>query len=218
MILLSEELALLAFDEDRGVTYDRAGSALPHALGATLILDLQTAGCVELGEDTEVVAVGSAPADPLLAEAWHAIQDDSRVRKFRAWVDKPTRLVKHLPTPVYEHLAERGVLDHTGKSAILRRDRYRELDERPGQDLIGGLASVLDGERDPTPDEVLLLALVPVARLTTAVFPDRDRRTTEARIEALVAGDDEAGDIARRVARAAAAGVAAAAVAGGAFA
>lgn len=215
-ISLTDDLALLAFDHDKGLPFERAGSALPHALGATLVFDLVALGAVEVRDDDHVAAIGSAPDEPLLAEAWHSIEGDRKVRKLGDWVAKPTRLVKHLPRVVYDDLSDRGVLAHDGTTAVFRRERYRELDTRPGRDLVAALGAVLDGERDPTADEVLLLALVPVCRLTSAVFPDRDHGATDHRIKALLATDPRADDVAARVARAVAAGAAAAVVAAGA--
>jgi len=215
-ITLTGDLALLALDQSKGRPYDRAGTALPHALAATLILDLQAAGAVELGGDEEVSATATAPDDPLLGEAWRSIDDDRKVRRLRDWVTKPTRLAKGLPRAVYEQLTEQGVLVHDGHTAVFHHDRYRELDERTGGDLVAWLAAVLDGDRAAGADDLLLLALLPPCRLTSAVFPDRDRRDTEKRIKALLADDDQASDIAMRVARAAAAEVAVVAAAGAA--
>lgn len=215
-VTLSEDLALLALDHETGLPYDRAGTALPHALAATLILDLQAAGAVGLGDDEDVIATGTAPDDPLLAAAWTSIDGDRKARPLRDWVTRPTRLVKGLPRAVYEHLTDRGVLAHDGHTTVFHRDRYRELDERPGGDLVASLAAVLDGDREPDADELLLLALLRPCRLTSAVFPERDRRDTESRIKALLADDDRANDVATRVARAAAAEVAVVAAAGAA--
>lgn len=213
-ISITDDLALLAFDEDKGVPPGHAMAALPHALGATLVFDLQAAGAVDVGEDDLVTVTGAAPNDPVLAEAWQSIRDDAKVRRLRDWIEKPTRLVKGLPNAVYDSLASRGVLEHDGKHRVLRRDRYRELDERVSHDLVAELVAVLDGERAPDGDELLLLALLPVCRLTADVFPDRDHRATEHRIDELLADDGQAADVATRVARSAAAGVAAAVIAG----
>jgi hypothetical protein len=194
-------------------------TALPHAIAATLILDLVAAGSVELGVGGEVVAVGTAPDDPLLAEAWTSIDADSKVRHLRDWVAKSTRLVAHLPTPVYEHLTERGVLEHDGTRTLLHHDRYRELDGRTEADLKASLAAALDGTRPPTGDDLVLLGVLPAMRMTPTVFADRDHRATDARIKELLAeGDGVADQISVGVSRSVAAVVAGAvgAVAAGA--
>ena len=178
------------------------------------MLDLEAAGAVELGDGEHVVATAAQPPDPVLAGAWQAIADNGTPRTLRAWMLRPTLLVKGLPHVVYDRLVERGVLSSDGKTRIFRRDRYEEIDQRSHQELVASLGEVLDGGHVATGDELLLLAMLPVCRLTSAVFPDRDRRATESRIKELLADDADAGDVAANVARAAAGDVAAAVAAG----
>jgi hypothetical protein len=219
MILLTEELALLVFDDDRGLPDALVHTALPHALAATLILDLVAAGDAELGEGGEVAAIGSGPADPLLREAWTSIRSDTKVRHLRDWVSKSTRLVAHLPTPVYEHLTAGGVLEHDGTKTLFHHDRYRELDGRLGADLAASLGEALDGTRPATGDDVVLLGVLRSMRMVPKLFPGRDHHATDARIKALLADDGGAADVAVGVSRAVAAvvaGAVGAAVVGGA--
>lgn len=185
-ISVTEQFALLALDQARGKPYDRAGTALPHALAATLLVDLESAGAIDTATGDRVTAGAAAPDDPLLEEAWRSISEDRKPRRPRDWIAKPSRLVKGLPTTVYERLVAREVLRVDGHSAVLHRDRFAALDEHAEDDLVGALAAVLEGEREPSDGDLLLLALLPVSRLTSAVFPDRDRKATERRIDELV--------------------------------
>lgn len=214
MIPLTSDLAQLAFDDATGVPRAAAGSALPHALAATLVLDLVAAGSVELGEGLEVVATPTAPDDPLLRSAWDSITADTKVRSLRDWVAKPTRLVKPLPGRVYDHLVELGVLADDGRTRVFRRERYREVDPAVEQDLVATLGAVLDGDRAATGGEVLLLALLPVCRLTRDALPGRDRTATERRIDELVREDGAGAAVDQAVTRAVARSVAAAVAAG----
>src|SRR5690348_3909529 len=106
---LTTDLALLAFDDDKGEMHGFAKGALQHGFGATLVLDLVAAGAAELGTANEVAAIGSAPDDALLAEAWRSIDEIGKVRHLRDWVARPLLLAKGLPVSVYEHLADIGV-------------------------------------------------------------------------------------------------------------
>lgn len=214
MIPLTSDLAQLAFDEAKGLPFDAAGSALPHALAATLVLDLVAVGAVELGEDLEVVATATAPDDALLREAWSSITADEEVRHLRDWATRSTRLVKPLPGKVYDHLVEQGVLADDGRTRVFRRQRYREVDSDVERDLVASLGAVLDGDRAATADEVLLLALLPVCRLTRDALPGRDRTATERRIEELVREDVDGAAVERAVTRSVARSVAAAVAAG----
>lgn len=210
-LTLTDSLALLAFNPDKGHYYDHAGSALAHGLGATLVLDLQDAGAVELTSDDarKVAVVGEAPDDPMLAEAFAAIAGAGHPKRLADWVVRPTHLVKHLIHTVYDHLAAQGVLVAEGKSAVLRRDQYTVADEAPGRDLVAGLVAVLDGSAQPDEGRLVLLGLLPECRLIGDVFPDRDRHETAKRIKALLHDDPEAADSALQVARAVAAQTAA---------
>jgi hypothetical protein len=213
-LTLTEELALLAFDVASGRPYQRSGSALPPAMAATLVLDLQTVGAVTLDDELRVHTTGRAPTDPLLAAPFAAIDGEAEARSLRTWVLRPTHLRKGLPLVVYDRLVERGVLADEDHRRLFRLQRYAEIGGREHADLVATLGAVLDGADPGTGDELVLLAVLPPARLTSAVFPARDRRATEQRIGDLLAGDDVASDTARLVVRAVAGEVAAAVVAG----
>jgi hypothetical protein len=210
-LTISEDLALLAFDEHKGRFYDRVRTALPHALAGTLVVDLVDAEAVELhGDKLTVTTVGSAPDDPLLHPAWQAVADARAPKPLRTWISRPTHLLAGLPDPVYQRLVERGLLEDEGRSTLFRRHRYHEVDGREGRDLLAAFEHILDGEREPTGDELVLLALLPVCRLTSAVLPERDRRATERRIDDLLSVSEAGLPEGARVARVTAADVAAA--------
>ena len=213
-LTLTEELALLAFDEASGRPYNQSGSALPPAMAATLVLDLRNAAAVTLDDELRVHTTGRAPGEPLLAAPFASIDGDREARPLRSWVLRPTHLVKGLPLVVYDRLVERGVLADEKHRRLFRLQRYAEIGGREHAALVATLAAVLDGTDPGSGDDLVLLAILPPARLTTAIFPDRDRQATEQRIKELTAADDAAADTARLVARAVAGEVAAAVVAG----
>lgn len=224
MLTLTSSLALLALDESSGRPYGFAGTGLPHALAATIIVDLLDGGFVEMDDQERLTARPGRPGSPLLAAAWESIRDDHQARPVRVWVVEPTRLVGGLPGVAYGQLVTDGTLEGDVSSGILHRAWYREGDPHQAAELLVELGRTLDGDQPAGADDVVLLSLLEVCRLVPTLFPERDAQATEVRIGHLVA---EAGSgphigsgveqaVTRDVAAAVVAGAVATAVAGGA--
>jgi golgi phosphoprotein 3 len=174
-LLLSEELLLLALDDDTGA--NRAQWSLDAALAGAVLLDLIGAGALR-EEDGDLVAdAGHAPVHPVLADALAAIAADDRPRSAKHWVSKLPRRVKPLKGRVAERLVDRGILSGEDRRTLglFRTTRYVEADPSAERDLRERLSRALLGDGEADERTALLVALLQPTELVARVVP-RDRR------------------------------------------
>ncbi len=198
----SQSFALLALDPKSGKVDSRAHLGIRNALAGTLLVDLLTAGSVEVDDDDKVTATDTVPRlGPTAEAAWEAIRERDKKRSIKFWVTKPTKLAGGLPGAVYDELVSEAVLRDKGRRNALSQHRYQITAPGTRDACVDRLGAVLDGRAAAAPGDLVQLALLPACELTRAVFGKGGRRATEARIKSLVADDSPEADVAGQVAR-----------------
>ena len=110
-LTLSEELLLVALDDEKGADTANWGSGVEAGLAGALLLELATAQCITHEDGKLVPASGAPPSDPLATEALAVIRADDKRRDAKAWVGRIPKALKPLRARVAERLVERGILE-----------------------------------------------------------------------------------------------------------
>lgn len=174
-LILAEELALLAYDDEAGK--DRSGYGVDAGLAGALLVDLGAAGCLET-QDKKLVATGRpAPDHPLLTEALGSINRSGKPRDAKRWLRQLGKDLKPLKDRVLQGLVERGIMTKEERRVfrLFPYNRYPQVDPEPERALRERLAAAVLGERVPTDRDALLLALLRPYDLVKHLVP-RDRR------------------------------------------
>jgi Golgi phosphoprotein 3 (GPP34) len=190
-LALTEELLLIALEDEQGADTANWGGGVEAGLAGALLLELAAAGRVESDDDGLVAVETCEPPDPLAAEALAAIRGAEKQRKAKDWVHRLPKALKPLRARVAEGLVERGVLEEERRKrlGLFETTRYPESDPGPERRLRAALAEVLVTGRDPSPQEAMLISLLKAYDLVKRVVPRDDRRAASRRAKEIAEGE-----------------------------
>ena len=182
VVLIAEELLLVALDPVKGTVPLGARTYLNVGLAGALLAELAIAGNLGI-KDGRIVPAGDPPTDPFLAEVLVAIRSETRAEKARSAVKKLDKQVGGVWHRLVERMVAAGTLGED-KQGHLMPTRHPVLD-RPRQDsVLGGVRASAAGDGPLVPRSAVLLALTGPCRLLERVAPDRSgRRHAKARIK-----------------------------------
>ena len=174
-LILAEQLLLLFLDDEKGS--DQASWGGDPGLAGAILLDL-TAQRAITEDDGKLAAVpGASPDHPLLADALAAIVSSDKRRDAKGWVGRLPKELKPVRERTAEPLVERGVLTEERRKVLglFPSTRFPAADPEPEHELRERLRAVLQTERQPTPQEAMLIALLVPYDQVKRLVP-RDRR------------------------------------------
>jgi len=181
-MLLAEELLLLALDPVRGTVAHGGRQQLMVCLAGALIAELELAGAVRLS-GRRVVAVGPAPAHPLLAAA-HALLARPTSRWAAGQLRQVDKAVGGIWPRLVDGLIEQGVLGRRQDRLLLwsvTRHPVRQPAAR--NELLQRVRQAAAADTGLQARTAALLALAEPARLLKVIAPVRaDRRHARKRI------------------------------------
>jgi hypothetical protein len=182
-MLLAEELLLLGLDpvEGTGVT---ARQELLVGLAGALVGELALAGLVDLAGE-RFIAVGTPPADPLLADAHQALAQSQGRRA----ADQLSGLAEGISGGVWarlvDGLAGQGVLGRRrDRVLVFTVTRHPVLQPAVREELLERVRAAAAGDGQLEPRTAVVLALTGPSGLLEVVAPDQaSRRHAERRVE-----------------------------------
>jgi hypothetical protein len=188
-LMLAEEYALLAYDDDGNAELGSPG--LDYGFAGAVLIELALAERVEVVDERVVVLDRTPLGRPLLDEALNRIAADGKRRKAKDWVD---RLSKGLREKVLDGLAAAGVLKRVDDKVmwLFPRTRYQApygvevpAETAVRQRLVAAVAA--DGPVEPR--TAALSALVTAVKMDKTVFADLPRDRVKARLKEISEGD-----------------------------
>jgi hypothetical protein len=191
-LILAEELLLLFLDDEKGS--DSASWGGDPGLAGAVLLDLTRLHALE-EEDGKLVAVPGAQLDhPLLAAAHAAIAADDKRRDAKGWVGRLPKELKPLRERVAERLVAQGVLSEERRKllGLFPTTRFPEADPTAEAELRERLRAVLVTERQPTPQDAMLVALLRPYDLVKRMVPKDRRKDAKRRADEIAEGGDAA--------------------------
>ncbi len=182
-MLIAEELLLLGLDPDRGTVVNHARRELLVGLAGALIGELALAGLVELS-GKRFIAVGSPPAEPLLAAAHQALASSTR-RNAAAQLRRLDKQVGGVWRQLVDGLADQAILDRRRDRMLLFSvTRHPVLQTALRELVLRRVQVAATGEDALEPRTAVLLALAGPSRLLEVVAPDKaDRKHAKQRIQ-----------------------------------
>jgi Golgi phosphoprotein 3 (GPP34) len=184
---LAHAILLLALGErGGGVTTP----AIERTLASAVLVELIDRGCLSDDGGRLVPSSCGAPEDELLADALALLRGSLRPREAPWWIERLPRQLAPLRERVARPLVERGIVPHersrfTGPYGGMR---FPAHDREPERKLRERLTAVLLGERDPTPWEAALIALLRPHRLERGAVPEARRGAAARRASEIAAG------------------------------
>ncbi|MFD6567583.1 GPP34 family phosphoprotein [Micromonospora profundi] len=187
-LLLTDELVLLAYDDDGANRLGRPH--LDYGLAGAVLLELALAGRVEM-TDKHLVVTDPAPTGvPLLDDAL-AVLAAGRPRKPKNWIGK---LAKGLPERVLDGLVDTGVLRRESDKVLLVFPRTRYPSPTGAQPAVETaarerMAAALTGNGPVDARTAALLTLTRAVGLDRKLFRELPKDRVKARMDEIAAGD-----------------------------
>ncbi|KOX14797.1 GOLPH3/VPS74 family protein [Micromonospora profundi] len=188
-LLLTDELVLLAYDDDGANRLGRPH--LDYGLAGAVLLELALAGRVEV-TDKHLVVTDPAPTGvPLLDDALAMLAAAGRPRKPKNWIGK---LAKGLPERVLDGLVDTGVLRRESDKVLLIFPRTRYPSPTGAQPAVETearerMAAALTGNGPVDARTAALLTLTRAVGLDRKLFRELPKERVKARMDEISAGD-----------------------------
>ncbi|MEH0828477.1 MULTISPECIES: GOLPH3/VPS74 family protein [Micromonospora] len=187
-LLLTDELVLLAYDDDGANRLGRPH--LDYGLAGAVLLELALAGRVEVTDKRLVVTDPAPTGVPLLDEALATV-GSGRPRKPKDWIGK---LAKGLPDRVLGGLVDAGVLRRESDRVLLVFPRTRYPSPTGAEPAVETaarerMAAALTGDGPVEARTAALLTLTRAVGLDRKIFRELPKERVRARIDEIAAGD-----------------------------
>lgn len=187
-MILAEQLLLLFLDDEKGS--EQATLGADPGLAGALLLDLTRLDALD-EQDGELVAVdGAALGHPVLTDAHRAIADDEQRRDAKGWVGRLPTALKPMKERIAGRLVEQGVLTEERRKVLglFKTTRFPEANPGPERELRERLRAILTSERQPTPEDAMLIGLLRPYDLPQRLVPKDRRKDAKARAEEVAEG------------------------------
>ena len=186
-MILAEQLLLLFLDDEKG--HERASWGGDPGLAGALLLDLTRLEAIA-DQDGKLVAADAQVDHPVLAAAHAAIGADEKRRDAKGWVDRLPSELKPLKERIAGGLVERGVLSEQRRKVLglFKTTRFPEADAEPERELRERRSAVLLSERQPTPEDAMLIGLLRPYDLPEQLVPKDRRKDAKRRAEEVAEG------------------------------
>lgn len=188
MTSLSEEILLLALDDEKGHVGTGVSSTLDTALAGAQLLDLAFAKRITI-EDKRVIPLDGPPLDdPVLNAALTRILQENKHKKAGSMIPK---LTKGLRKRLLAQLVEKGIVraDERKILGVIPKNRYPEMNGAVEDALRRRLRDVILLEREPDERSAALAAVIQAADLEALIMNREERKASKQRLKELAQGE-----------------------------
>ncbi len=184
MTSLSEEILLLALDDEKGHVGMGVCITLDTALAGAQLLDLAIAKRITI-EDKRVIPLHGPPLeDPVLAAALARIREENEPKKAEKIIPK---LTKGLRKRLLAQLVEKGLVREDERKVLgfISKNRYPEANGAVEDELRRRLRDVILVERTPDERTAALAAVIQAADLESLIMNRQERKASKQRLKEL---------------------------------
>ena len=190
-LTFTEEIVLLALDDQTGAQLPLPVTALSYGLAGAVLADLAVAGKIDTDEKKLVVLDATPTSDPLL-DPWLAlIAADKTAYPVAHWLSVLADRQREIEQPALERLIDRGILKRQDKKIlwVIGLRRYPTVDGHERTEVRTRLGQLILGEDLPDPRDAILISLLRGCRLTDQIFEGPEFAAREQRLATLAKMD-----------------------------
>jgi hypothetical protein len=173
MLILAEELFILALDAEKGNIPGSLASQLQYGLSGALLADLALMGKIGLDEKKKLELLDwTLCGDDLLDRTLTKIVSSDRLRKMTHWVKLFSGNSKKTYKELGERLVEKGILQKESRKYlwVIPSDAFPEKDASAKYLIKNNLRAVVFTGKVPDPYVLALLGLVKACNMLDNVF------------------------------------------------
>lgn len=186
---ISEELLILAIDDDKGIVGARLKTVLRYGLAGAFLAELVQARKIHLEEDRLTISSSKPSGDALLDDIMAMITAENKPRKLNRWIlaigNKLT--IKQVAL----RLVERKVLVIEKKqySWVIPYPPFPQVEASAKYLVKQHLRGIVMAGEPANPADIILLSLLKGCRLLRLVFTRDERKYADQKVDTLVQGE-----------------------------
>ena len=185
MITLSEQLLLLALNDDKGNVVLSASTALPYGLAGALLLELFLLEKVKFRKNT-IKLINTAKTDnDILNEVLKVLSTTKKSLETKHCIELINKKITKLQDRLADQLVEKKVLVKQEKSFlwIINYNHYPTKDATPEEGIRTRIKNIVLKRQEATEEDVALLCLIKACDLIKEIFDKPDRKKATERIK-----------------------------------
>ena len=178
MLSLGEQLMLLALHEEKGTVRWAAAARLPYCLAGSLLMELILRQRLRIEPKLLEVLDRTPAGEPLLDDVLTMIDSARKAKAPYYWVSRIGRRIKPKKIKLLQNLVNRGILNCEERRIlwIFPATRYPSRDDRPRNEIIANLRTIILRREHPDLGMMMLLVLLYTSALTDTILDKEERK------------------------------------------
>lgn len=175
---LVDKLLLLALDDDKG-TFVSGPFALTYGLAGAILLELSLKECINIVNKKVVLKSTKHIGDPLLDTYVELIVNSKKERSLQYWVQTFGNKERAIKKEILDKLILKGILTKREEKFlwVFNNDKFPTVNSKPENALRKRLYEILEYNKKPAVDELMLISLINTCDLDRTVYgKDRAKR------------------------------------------
>ncbi|MBT8299728.1 MAG: GPP34 family phosphoprotein [Maribacter sp.] len=175
---LVDKLLLLALDDEKG-TFVSEPFALTYGLAGAILLELSLKECIKIVDKKVIVNNFKRIDDPLLDSCLELLINSKKERSLKFWVQKFGNKERSIKKEILDKLILKGILAKREQKIlwVFNNDKFPTINAKPENILRKRLYGIIELNKKPTLDELMLISLIDTCNLNRTVYgKDRAKR------------------------------------------
>jgi len=185
VLSFTEEILLLALDDESGSFVPLPPNALDFALTSAALMELAHAGRIDTDLEQLVVVSDEPLGDPVLDPILAAIARSKETYNAKRWVSVLAQDAGPIRERTLDRLVERGILRREEHRLlwVLGKRRYPVADASEQREVKRRVLDIILSDEIPDPRDVVIIALADACKLFDEILGPRELRSARPRIE-----------------------------------
>jgi len=184
---LIDKLTLLALDDDKG-TFITSPLYFTYSIAGAILLELNLRNKIEIRDKKVIVKSKSRIGEPLLDKFLEHIMNSRKQKSLQHWVQTFGNKEREIKKETLNKLMSNGILTKKEDKFlwVIPNNKYPTKNTIPENDLRRRLESILEQDKIPEVEEIMLLSLIETCNLTRGVFGKEKAKLYKKKIKTLV--------------------------------
>lgn len=175
---LVDKLLLLALDDEKG-TFVSGPFALTYGFAGAILLELSLKECIKIVDKKVVVNNLKRIDDSLLDSYLQLLISSKKERSLKFWIQKFGNKERSIKKEILDKLILKGILAKREQKIlwVFNNDKFPTVNSKPENILRKRLHEIIEFNKKPTLDELMLISLIDTCDLNKIVYgKDRAKR------------------------------------------
>ena len=185
MLTISEQLLLLALNDEKGSVVMSASTALPYGLAGAILLELALDEKIQFRDNKIKLINKSKTSIDLHNEAINLLKSETKPKSIKHWVQVFARKLVKLQERLASQLVDKKILSKQEKSFlwVINYNHYPTRNDQPEKSIRDHIKQIVLHRRKPSDEDIALICLVKACDLISEVFDKEDRKKAKQRID-----------------------------------